>query len=137
VKCFFYFEAVIEMVGHFIPQKVYADEGKGEQVWMLLTLVNYMLLYSSFKWSLLVSALSLATFLTGNYLVYARDLEVGYLVAQICILLVWLVISLSLIHKLTLTVGTSFIELKDAEKDNRRLLQNVSEGVIVLNENQD
>ena len=70
-------------------------------------------------------------------MVYARDFEVGYLVAQICILLVWLVISLSLIHKLTLTVGTSFIELKDAEKDNRRLLQNVSEGVIVLNENQD
>ena len=53
---------MIEMVGHFIPQKVYTDEGTGEQVWMLLTLVNYILLYSSFGWSLLVSVLSLVTF---------------------------------------------------------------------------
>ena len=65
---------MIEMVGHFVPQKIYTDEGTGAQVWMLLTLVNYILLYSSFKWSLLVSLISLATFQTGNYLVYTRDL---------------------------------------------------------------
>ena len=68
---------------------------------------------------------------------YTRDLEVSHLVGHNCTLLVWLVISLGLIHKLTLTVGTSFTELKDAERDNRRLLQNVSEGVVVLSENQD
>ena len=70
-------------------------------------------------------------------MVYTRDLEVSHIFGHICVLLVWLVISLSLIHKLTLTVGTSFTELKDADKDNRRLLHNVSEGVIVLSENQD
>ena len=79
----------------------------------------------------------MATFQTGSYLVYTRDLEAGHMVGHICTLLLWLVISLSLIHKLTLTVGTSFTELKDADKDNRRLLHNVSEGVIVLSENQD
>ena len=128
---------MIEMVGHFIPQKVYTDEGTGDQVWMLLTLVHYILLYSNFKWSLLVSLLSLVTFQTGSYLVYTRDLEVSHLFAHTCTLLVWLVISLGLIHKLTLTIGVSFTELKDAERDNRRLLQNVSEGVVVLSENQD
>ena len=125
------------MVGHFVPQKVYSDEGTGAQIWMLLTLLNYILLYSNFKWSLLVSALSLATFQTGSYLVYTRDLDISHLVGHICVLLVWLVISLGLIHKLTLTIGTNFTELKDAEKDNRRLLDNVSEGVIVLSEDQD
>ena len=103
----------------------------------MLTLVNYVLLYSSYKWSLLVSVLSLATFQTGSYLVYTRDLDVSHMVGHICVLLVWLVISLGLIHKLTLTIGASFTELKDAEKDNRILLNNVSEGVIVLNEDQD
>ena len=136
-KCFFYYEAVIEMVGHFVPQKAYSDEGTGAQVWMLLTLVNYILLYSNFKWSLLVSVLSLVTFQTGSYLVYARELAPGQLALHISTLLVWLVISLGLIHKLTLTINASFTELNDAEKDNRKLLQNVSEGIIVLSESQE
>ena len=29
-RCFFYYEAMIEMLGHFIPQKVYTDGGTGE-----------------------------------------------------------------------------------------------------------
>ena len=104
---------------------------------MLLTLINYILLYSNFKCSLLVSVLTLVTFQTGSYLVYARDLAAGHLTVHICTLLVWLVISLGLIHKLTLTIDASFTELKDAEKDNRRLLKNVSEGIIVFSESQD
>ena len=121
-RCFFYYEAMIEMVGHFLPQTVYSDEGTGQQVWMLLTLVNYILLYSNFKWSLLVSLLSLVTFQTGSYLVYARDPAVGHITVNVCILLLWLVISLGLIHKLTLTIDASFTDLKDAEEDNIRLL---------------
>ena len=70
-------------------------------------------------------------------MVYTRDLEVGRLAGHICTLLVWLVISLGLIHKLTLTIDASFTELKDAEKDNIKLLQNASEGIIVLSESQE
>ena len=70
-KSFFYYEACIEMVGHFIPQKAYVDADVRMQVWMLTTLVNFTLLYSNFTFALPVCILSLLTFQTGTWLVFA------------------------------------------------------------------
>ena len=70
IKTFFYYEAIIEMAGHFIPQKAHADADIRMQIWMLVTLVNFTLLYSNFKLALPVCILSLVTFQTGTWLVF-------------------------------------------------------------------
>lgn len=101
----------------------------------MMTVVNFVLLYSNFTLSLIASVLSLVTFQTGTYVVYARDLNVGVLVGNIFVLLIWLVLTLGLIHKFTLTVCDQFTELRDAVMDTKRLLHNTTEGVVVLNEN--
>ena len=86
------------MLGHFIPQKTNADASVAVLVWMLLTLVNFTLLYSNFKFCLPVSVLSLVTFLTGTTLVFAEEPNIALLVGKGVVLLLWLVISLSVIH---------------------------------------
>ena len=105
VKAFFFYETAIEMTGHFVPQRVYADLNAGAQTWILMTMANFVLLYSNFWLSLAASLLSLVTFQTGTYVVYARDLEVDVLVSNIIVLLIWLVLTLGLIHKFTLMVA--------------------------------
>lgn len=99
-----------------------------------MTLVNFVLLYRNFWLALVASMLSLATFQTGTYLVYVRDIDGGVLAANIIVLLIWLVITLGLIHKFTLTVSDKFAELRDGIMDTKRLLHNTTEGVVVLNE---
>jgi len=134
VKAFFFYETVIEMVGHFIPQRAYADLDAGAQTWVLMTLVNFVLLYSNFWLALVASVLSLVTFQTGTYVVYARDLEVTVLVANVIVLLLWLVLTLGLIHKFTLMVADQFTKLRDAVMDTKGLLHNSTEGIVVLDE---
>ena len=99
-----------------------------------MTLVNFVLLYSNFWLSLAASVLSLVTFQTGTYVVYNRDLDVGVLVVKIIVLLIWLVVTLGLIHKFKLMVGDKFTELRDAVVDSEGLLHNSTEGIVVLNE---
>ena len=77
LKSFFYYESVIEMLGHFLAQKAYADVDLGTVVWMLVTLLNFTMLYTNIKFALPVSVLSLLTFLTGTQLTFGLELELG------------------------------------------------------------
>ena len=83
-----------------------------------MTMANFVLFYSNFWLSLATSVLSLVTFQTGTYVVYARDLDVGVLAANIIVLLTWLVLTLGLIHKFILMVGDRFTELRDTIMDS-------------------
>ena len=70
LKSFFYYESVIEMLGHFLAQKNYADADLGTVVWMLITLLNFTMLYTNIKFAMPVSVLSMLTFLTGTHLTF-------------------------------------------------------------------
>ena len=120
------------MLGHFIPQKTNADASVAVLVWMLLTLVNFTLLYSNFKFCLPVSVLSLVTFLTGTTLVFAEEPNIALLVGKGVVLLLWLVISLSVIHIIAFTAGNNFIKMQLSVEDNLNLIHNLNEGVVVL-----
>ena len=98
LKAFLYYETVYEMIGHFLPQKAYADDDAGVQTWMLMTMCNFILFQTNFKLALSMSVLSLVSFLTGTSLVYTKDINVLMLILHSLFLLVWLVITLGLIH---------------------------------------
>ena len=132
LKVFFYYEALIDMLGHFIPQKAYADADVAILVWMLLTLVNFTLLYSDFKFCFPVSVMSLCTFLTGTTLVFAEEPNILLLVGKGIVLSWWLLISLLIIHVIAIAAGRDFISMQLAVEDNLNLIHNLDEGVVVL-----
>ena len=132
IKVFFFYETLIEMVSHFSAQKANMDADVAVLVWMLLTLVNFTLLYSNFKLCLPFSVLSLVTFLTGTTLVFAEEPNIALLVGKGVTLLLWLVISLLIIHVIAFTAGRDFIKMQLAVEDNLNLINNLDEGVIVL-----
>ena len=105
LKSFFYYESVIEMLGHFLAQKAYADADLGTVVWMLVTLLNFTMLYTNIKFALPVSVLSLLTFLIGTRLTFGSEHESGYLALKSFMLLNWLVVSLMIIHLLNFSAG--------------------------------
>ena len=122
------------MVSHFAPQKANADADVAVLVWMLLTLVNFTLLYSNFKFCLPFSIMSLVTLLTGTTLVFAEEPNIGLLVVKGFVLLLWLVISLMIIHVIAFTAGRDFIKMQLAVEDNLNLINNLDEGVVVLHD---
>ena len=132
VKVFFYYETLVEMLSHFTPQKANADADVAVLVWMLLTLVNFTLLYSNFKFCLPLSVLSLMSFLTGTTLVFAVEPNIALLVGKGVVLLLWLLISLLIIHVIVFTAGRDFIKMQLAVEDNLNLINNLDEGVVVL-----
>ena len=120
------------MLSHFTPQKANADADVAVLVWMLFTLVNFTLLYSNFKFCLPFSVMSLVTLLTGTTLVFTEELNIALLVCKSVILLLWLVISLLIIHVIAFTAVRDFIQVQLAVEDNLNLINNLDEGVVVL-----
>ena len=132
LKVFFYYETVIDMLGHFIPQKAYADADVAVLVWMLLTLVNFTFLYSDFTFCLPFSVMSLYTFLTGTTLVFAEEPNILLLVLKGVFLSWWLVISLLIIHVIAFTAGSNFTKMQLSVEENLNLIHNLDEGIVVL-----
>ena len=107
-RWFFYYESLIQMMGFFLPQKIYADADTAAMFWMQTTLLNFVLLYCDFKCSLATSWLSYVCLQASLSLVYdveADTEQVTQMVLKSFLLLLWLAVSLSILHLLMLQVG--------------------------------
>ena len=113
-KWFFYYESLIEMMGFLLPQKIYADADTAIMFWMQTTLLNFVLLYCDFKCSLAVSWLSYVCLQVSLSLVYSVETDteqIMQIVAKSLLLLVWLAVSLAILHLLTRQLGYQFTKM--------------------------
>ena len=106
-KGFFYYESCIEILGFLLPQKVYADADTATLFWMQATLINFILLYCHFKASLAVSFLSFICLQVSRGLIYEQlsGEEIKQILGIGMIILIWLTVSLGVIHLLTRKLG--------------------------------
>lgn len=133
LKLLFYYEVVIEILGHFLASKVNADADISVLVWMITTLLNFALLYSNFTLSVIASVLSLVTFMTGTTLVFGRDVNI-VMAGKVYMLSIWLLFSLLTIHLVNFSNGLTHSKMQQDVEGNKNLIQELDVGVIVLNE---
>lgn len=99
---FFYFEAIFQIIGHFLPVRLSEDYKAEMYVEMLLTLQNFLMFYKYFASSLLISCLSLISLRLGELFALGMPENSAYFIFSTCVMIIWALFTLTMVHVLVI-----------------------------------
>ncbi len=99
---FFYYEAIFQIIGHFLPVRLSEDYKAEMYVEMLLTLQNFLMFYKHFAPSLLISCLSLISLRLGELFALGMPEHSTYFIFSTTVLIIWAIFTLTMVHVLVI-----------------------------------
>ena len=98
---FFYFETVVQLLGHLQPYRIDSERGDiALALWMLSTLLNFVLLYTNFIASLCLSLASLLVMRSVQIYAFGVPEKLTAFILTNLAALAWLTIAQGSVHYL-------------------------------------